>query len=226
VNESVQNIGIADWSQRAEANRRSRGLHATAGIVAGVGLALLLAGCAARAKTPPLTAAAPKPAVPTPPLRPTPLSIPQTQVELPKPQPIDPAALPAETQPAPVAETPPPPRPQPAPPPRRSTPPRPETTTTPPAAQPESTRLPVQEVIPAADLKRLQESAQSRKREVARILQQVNPKRMTQAQKNVLASVQAFVTMSDDFEKRNEMRQADALAERALILARDLQHGK
>jgi hypothetical protein len=41
-----------------------------------------------------------------------------------------------------------------------------------------------------------------------------------------LNSIHSFVKLSDDSEKRNEMRQADALAERAQILARDLQHGK
>src|ERR1019366_6501733 len=66
-------------------------------------LSILLAGCELRGKpaksaVPP---AAPKPAVnpaPAPP-PPPPLSIPQTRVELPKPQPVDPGALETETAP-------------------------------------------------------------------------------------------------------------------------------
>jgi hypothetical protein len=192
------------------------------GILA-LGLALALAGCAARAKTPSSNPAAAKPAVPTTPSAPVALSIPQTQAELPKPQPIDPAALAAETT-APVpAETPTTPRP-PVTPPRRTPATRTETGTTSPVVSAEPARQPVQEVIPAADLKRFQDAAQNRKREVTRILGQL--KHPTKAQQSVVSNIRRFVSLSDEAEKRNDMRQADALAERAQILARDLQHGK
>src|ERR1035441_9244475 len=92
-------------------------------------LSILLAGCELRGKpaksaVPP---AAPKPvasAAPAPAPLPA-LSIPQTRVELPKPQPVDPAALeteatPPEPPPAVAAPAPPPPR---APPPARQPPP-------------------------------------------------------------------------------------------------------
>ena len=189
-------------------------------------LAIALAGCAARAKTPAANPAVAKTAAPTTPAAPAPLSIPQTTVELPKAQPIDPAALEVETAPPVSAGTVNVPR-NPAPPQKKSVPARTDAAPQPPvAASLEPPRQPVQEIVSAADLKRLQDSAQNRKREVARILSAINPKRLSPAQKNVLNSIHSFVKLSDDSERRNEMRQADALAERAQILARDLQHGK
>ena len=189
-------------------------------------LAIALAGCAARAKTAAANPAVAKAAAPATPAAPAPLSIPQTTVELPKPQPIDPAALEVEAAPPVTAGTVNVPRNTP-PPQKKSVPTRTDTPAQPPvAASLEPTRQPVQEIVSAADLKRLQDSAQNRKREVAKILSAINPKRLSPAQRNVLNSIHSFVKLSDDSEKRNEMRQADALAERAQILARDLQHGK
>src|SRR5690348_7846919 len=71
-------------------------------------LAIALAGCAARAKTPAANPAVAKASAPTTPAASATLSIPQTQVELPKPQPIDPAALEVEvaTPAAPTANAP------------------------------------------------------------------------------------------------------------------------
>jgi hypothetical protein len=83
-----------------------------------------------------------------------------------------------------------------------------------------------QEIIPATDLKRLQESAQSRKKEVAQILEQVGARRLSKSQQIAVRDIRNFVKLSDDYEKRNEMRQADAMAEKAQLLARNLPHGK
>jgi hypothetical protein len=184
-------------------------------------LALSLAGCAARAKTPAANAAA-KPAAPSAPPTPAALSTPQTQIELPKPQPIDPAALATEVPAVTPTEPPAPPR---TPTTVRRTPPtRTEPATPSPVISAEPERQPVQEVVSAAEQKRFQDSAQSRKREVANILVQL--KRPSRSQQNVVNSIRSFVSLSDEAEKRNDMRQADSLAERAQILARGLQHGK
>src|SRR5215470_12238454 len=70
-----------------------------------VAFATLTAGCVLSGKAPKqaaATPAAPKPVAAAPAPPPPPLSIPQTQVELPKPQPLDPAAL--VTEPAPPQE--------------------------------------------------------------------------------------------------------------------------
>jgi hypothetical protein len=160
-------------------------------------MALCLAGCAARAK--PRTANASAATAPQP------LSIPQTQVALPKPQPVDPDALAAGPPAAPV-ETPPAPRP--------------------PRSQPAPARPPIQEIVPAAEQKRLQESAQTRKREIRRLLDQAQARRLNGDERNLVSRIQSFVKLSDDAEKRGDMREADALAERAQILSRELQSGK
>jgi hypothetical protein len=182
--------------------------------------AIGLTGCALRAKTPPATAAAPKPAAPVPAPAPVPLSTPQTQVDLPKYQPIDSAAT--ETVPPPPVEPPVASRP-PAPPQRRTV--RAETPA-PAAVTPEPARPEFQEIIPAADLKRLQDSAQSRKREVTHILEVLSKRRLSVSQRNDLASIKSFLAQSDEYEKKNEMRMADLLAEKAQILARNLLNGR
>jgi hypothetical protein len=186
-----------------------------------------LAGCAARAKTTSANPASMKPAAPVAPTPPPALSVPQTQVELPKPQPYDRSAL--DTAPAVPADA------AASKPPATTTPPRnPRQTTrtdTPPPPPPvtptEAARPQVQEIISAPDLKRLQDSAQSRKKEVAGIMNQFQKRRgLSQSQKIKVGEVHNFVKLSDDFERRGEMRQADAMAEKAQILARELQNGK
>jgi len=186
-------------------------------------LAIALAGCAARAKSVAANPAAAKPVSTITPPAPVLLSTPQTQFELPRWQPIDPAATVTEVQPPTPAEPPAPTRT--VTPPRR-TPPRtePATTPQPPVVSPELERQPVQPVISAADLKRFYDSAQNRKREVARILAQL--KHPSKTQQIVVNSIRSFVALSDEAEKRNDMGQADALAERAQILAHNLQNGK
>jgi hypothetical protein len=188
-------------------------------------LPLALAGCVLRAKPTATTPAAVKPAAPSAPPAPVALSVPQTQVELPRQQPIDPDALAAENTQSVPTETPAVPRPQ--PPVRKTTPSRPETVAPPAAAPPapEPARQQFQEIVSAADQKRLQESARNRKSEVHRILAQF--KHPSSGQRTAVANILSLVSLSDEAEKRNDMRQADSLADRALILARDLQqHGK
>src|ERR1035437_5854211 len=92
-----------------------RGRRANQAILAAA-LAMALAGCAARAK--PQLPAAPAPPVP----QAQPLSVPQTQVELPRPQPFNPDALAT----APPVTGPPPAAPPTAPPRRPPHPPRPQ----------------------------------------------------------------------------------------------------
>jgi hypothetical protein len=83
----------------------------------------------------------------------------------------------------------------------------------------------MQEIIPQTDLKRLQDSAQGRKREVAGILEQFHGRKLSKPLLIKVGEINNFVKLSDDFEKRGEMRQADAMAEKAQILARQLQNG-
>ena len=187
---------------------------------------ILLAGCSLRGHPAKSAAvpAAPKPVVnPAPPPPPPVLSTPQTRVQLPKPQPLDPAAFATET-------TTPEPEPEPEPaavPPARSrrTLPAPVQPATPPAATPAEPRETVQEIVAESESKRLREQAQSRRREANQILEQLG-KHLTSAQQNVATTIRSFVALSEEAEKHDDPRQADALAERAQILAKELQGGK
>jgi len=189
-------------------------------------LALSMAGCALSGK--PNTAVAvppqPQPAVQPKAAPPAgPLSVPQTQVELPPPQPVNPDALTAVQPPEPA-------EPAAAPkPPRRTTvaPPQPKPEVAAPTVQPAGPeRPPIQEIVPADEKRHYQESADGRKREIRQLLEQTKGRRLTSEQTKTLKRIQLFVAQSDDAEKRGDMRQADALADRGLVLARELAGGK
>jgi hypothetical protein len=190
-----------------------------------VALALSMAGCVLKGKPQtaavppqPQPAAQPKPAPP-----PEPLSIPQTQVQLPPPQPVNLEALAVPAPPEPVEAAP-------APKPVRRTavgspPPKPEVVApVAPPAEPE--RAPIQEIVPPDENRRYRESADASKREIQQLLEQARAHHLTTDQKKMAIRVHAFVTQSDDAEKRGDMRQADAFAERGLVLAKDLAGGQ
>jgi hypothetical protein len=207
-------------------------------------LALNLAGCVLRGKQ-----QAKLPAVPPPPqpaaraqntsaARPEPLSIPQTQAQLPPFQPVDPQALATVQPPAPPVETQPPKRPPrptvghvPAPAITRPEPPAAAATaatpvTAPPPAPVESeARGQVQEILPPEELKHLQDSLAARKLEVHRVLDPALARKLNSQQAAAISRIQSFLQSSDEAEKRGDLRQADALGERAQILAREFQGG-
>jgi hypothetical protein len=204
-------------------------------MVLAAAIALGLSGCVLRGKQVQKTAAAPpapavKPAAPPP----QPLSIHQTQAQLPEPQPISPAALATIQKPEPPPEV---PQEQPARPVRR--PPRPAASApkaetppvpaqAPPAASvsPEPEQRPaVEEFVPASESKRLQDSANARKQEVRKALEQVKSRALTREQREEIGRIESFLQLSDEAEKKSDMRQADALAERGEILMRELQSG-
>lgn len=206
-----------------------------------VAFAILTAGCALSGKAPKqaiATPAAPKPVAAAPAPPPPPLSIPQTQVELPKPQPLDPAAL--VTEPAPPAEAPPEtpaPRTQ-APGRRTPAQPREGTTGNPPATTTPATTLPpavtppeatgptIQEIIAPEETKRLRDLAASRRREAQQILDQVSQRQLSPAKREVIPTISSYIASSLEADKRGDVKTADALAERAQILAKDLLNAK
>ncbi len=49
---------------------------------------------------------------------------------------------------------------------------------------------------------------------------------MTKARQNAIATIKSFLTLSEEAEDHNDMRQADGFAERAQILAKELQSGR
>ena len=207
----------------------SIGAKALLTVVAGI----VLAGCSLRGKPAKsaVVPAAPKPVVapaPAPP-PPAPLSIPQTRVELPKPQPVDPAALATEPKPPELPE--PPPAAAPARPRRTSPaagqPANPAAAATPAAAAPSPPeRETFQEIVSPAELKRLQDQALARRRDANQILDQLGRRQLTGAEQNMAATIRNFLALSEEAEKHNDPRQANALAERAQILAKELQSGK
>jgi hypothetical protein len=81
-------------------------------------------------------------------------------------------------------------------------------------------------VISPTEVKRLQDQIQGRRREVNQILEQLSKRRPARGQQTIVNDIRNFMALSDEAEKRNDLRQADAFAERAQILARDLQNGK
>ena len=85
---------------------------------------------------------------------------------------------------------------------------------------------PVQEVLSADERKRLLDSAHSRKADIHQLLIKIKSHRLNPDGNRDVKRIQSLVSQSDNAEKRGDMRQADALAERALILAQELNGGK
>lgn len=205
------------------------------GLILTVSMSVLLGGCVLRGKTPVKVSAtppAPKPVAAPAPAPTEPLSIPQTQADLPTPQPISPEALattnvpegPVESQTGAHA-------------PRRAGPvagpPKPETAPAqviqdqPAATQPpKPARPPLQEILPAAELKKLQDSADARKREIRKVLDQMRNRRLNARQQDEVSRIRSFLQLSDKAEAENDIRRADALAERAEVLVGELKNGR
>ncbi len=197
-------------------------------------LALALSACdmkLVRAKTPPppqqpVEAKVEQPPPPDPAPN-EPLSIPQTQVRLPRPQPIDPEALATPPVSAP-SEAPRPPRhaakrPAPQPPvtlPAKPEPPVETAEVPPPATEPARPRI--EPVLPAEQRRQLTEDIASRLHEVDKILSGVLARKLTNAQKDTVERIQNFENLSHQASDRGDTQQASALADRALLLAREL----
>ena len=189
----------------------------------------LLTGCITGGKpaskavsTPPPPAPVAPPATPAPP--PQPLSIYQTQVQLPAPQEISAEALSTTQVPEPPVE---PPAGQRAV--RRPPAPAARTEPAPPAAPPPAEaeqRETVQEIVPPGESKRLQDSAEARKQEVRKLLNRAQARPLNREQRALIVRIESFLQLSDEAVHRGDMRQADALAQTAQVLARDLPNGR
>lgn len=200
-------------------------------ILVGV-LALALSACdmrVVRAKTPPPpqpTAAKAEP--PPEPAASEPLSIPQTQVRLPRPQPIDPEAL--ATPPMSAPNEPSAPRAshratrRPLPQPSAAAPAKPdpaETAEAPPATT-EPARPRIEPVLPAEQRRQLTEDISSRLHEVDQKLSRISAQKLTDAEKDSVEKIRRFANLSHEALERGDTQQASALADRALVLAQGL----
>jgi hypothetical protein len=183
-----------------------------------------LAGCFLSGK-PKTVAAAPAPpqtAAPTPP--PEPLSIPQTRVDLPAPQPLNPDAL-ATTPPVEPASQVQAKPPAPAPRPAHVAVPAPKTPDPPPPVEPEQpVRAPIQEVLSPDDQKQYKDKAHEYQANTHAALKGAKPH--TANQKRQEQEITNFLKQSEQAENTGDLRLAVQLAERAYILAKELQSGK
>ncbi len=204
----------------------------TAYAILAVAIAVSLSGCVMPGKpkvsTPPPPQPAPVAAAPAPTPPSQPLSMPQTEVKLAPDQPIDPDALTKEATAASPQEAPPPTRP--TRPRVRSAPPvatePPAAPVTPPAATPlETERGTVREVLPEAERNRLQNSAQSHRREVTGWLNGSKGRRIDPNNPTVVR-IRSLLAASLEAEGKGDMREASDLADRAVTFLRELQSGR
>jgi hypothetical protein len=185
-----------------------------------------LVGCTLGASKQAAVPPPPKPAAVQPPAPDPPLSIPQTAVTLPSPQWVNPDAIPkvqtAQESPAPEkTEVPPTPRAS-----RRTAagPPKPE-----PEPEPEAPPIPavqeqapIQPILSGDEQKRIQDAIEARKREIDDKLGRVK-RNLSSHDKSLVERINSFLAQCAQAEQRGDYSQADALSERALILARELQ---
>jgi hypothetical protein len=198
-----------------------------------VAMALALAACKMQLR-PAKTPAAPQPTTakvepqPSPPSEP--LSIPQTQVRLPRPQPIDPEAL---ATPPIILPEPPTPRQTksakrqiPSSSPLPIKPEQTEPVEPPPATTAEALRPRVEPVLPADERRQLIEDISSRLKQVDQMLGRLDLRHLSEAEKNSVARIHSFEALSRQALERGEAQQASALADRALLLAQELDRAR
>ena len=190
-----------------------------------LGLMVALAGCTLglgkrRAVAPP-----PAPAAVQPPAPDLPLSIPQTAVTLPNPQPVNTDAIPtlqaAQQSPAPgKTEAPPAPRalrrsaavpPKPDPEPEAETPPAP--------APPEQPAI--RPILSGDEQKRIRNVIDARKKEIAEKMSHVKG-RLSESNQSLVDRINSFLEQCDEAERRSDYSQADELSVHALVLAGEL----
>lgn len=169
----------------------------------------------ARAEPPP-----PEPAAPS-----EPLSTPQTHVVLPQPQPIDPDAV--VTPPVPPEPSPPRPKRPRARPQTAVSPAKPEQVES--AEAPPATEAPPRRMEPVLPenqrLQRIQEIT-VRLREVDQILDRVKGQSQSESQKVTWGQIRSLADQAYAARDEGDIQKASGLADRALLLAQDLERGR
>jgi len=184
---------------------------------------LLLAGCTLRSK-PQAAVPPPPPPVAAPAPAPEPqLSIPQTTAQLPSPQPVNPDAIPPAPPEEPPAQEKPAPRvPRRTPAPTAAAPAKAETETPAPAQNAaEPAAAPFQPILTAEEQIRLRSAIDGRQREIEELKKRAK-RHFATHNKPLLERIESFLSLSDKAAQRGDYTQADALSERALLLAREL----
>jgi hypothetical protein len=85
----------------------------------------------------------------------------------------------------------------------------------------EPERAPVEEILPANEQRKLMVSVAEKRKEARELLGNLKGGLNSRQNYNV-GRARLFLTQSDEAEKRGDVRQAEALAELALVLAREL----
>jgi hypothetical protein len=193
-----------------------------------------LCGCemkARRAQTPPTPRPVPVKAEPPSAIASNePLSIPQTQVRLPSPQPINPEAVatPPVTLPSEAAVAHPAHRPGRRPPvaPPVVTPVKPETVETaetpPPAPAVEAPRPRIEPALPAQQRRQLNEGIASRQHKIEQMVASISARRLSESEKRSVERIKSFLNLSHQALERGDTQQAGALADRASLLAQEM----
>lgn len=75
--------------------------------------------------------------------------------------------------------------------------------------------------LPAAEKNRLRDEANGARREITVLLSRLSA-RVQRQQKDRVDRIKTFIQQSEDAERLGDMRQANELAQRALVLAREL----
>ncbi len=68
----------------------------------------------------------------------------------------------------------------------------------------------------------MQEEAEARTRETRQLMGEIEHRRLNRQEEGIRERVLSFLQQSAEAEQRGDMRQADELAGRALVLAREL----
>ncbi len=180
---------------------------------------LAAAGCAARAARVTPAPVTPAPPAPAQAVAEEPISVPQTHVVLPRPQPIQAAAL--------VIAPPQPPPPEPAvqaPKPRSAPKPesRPQATQTQPAGPPLPPSRRIRPVESAAERRRLLTAISSHQRQAQAILAKARTRSLSDAEKGTADRIQNFLEQTETALKEQDLQLAEALSSRALLLCKEL----
>jgi hypothetical protein len=207
----------------------------------------VVGGGKSAAKTAPAPAAPAPTVAAKPPAPPPPLSTPQTQVQLPPPQQLSPEAL--ATIPPVRAES---PAPEPSTPATKNAGTRKTTAPagqTPPATKPDApvqtadtpapAQGPVAPATPQVDdqpllapvyteemKRRAWGELEKRKGEIEGSLRSINSNRLSADQKGMVDRIRSFISTAEEQAKRGDFRIAEALMDRAVILARELANGR
>ena len=198
-------------------------------------LGLAVAGCSLRGDPQAKTPAPPAPSAARPAqaeTRPADsagelLSIPQTQVRLPKAQPIDPEAL--ATQPVMLPDPPPvktTARPLRRPPTAAQAKPEPPDATADTTHPAETQRARIEPLLPADERRQLIEETDKRLRQAEEMVDRLSLRPLNNEQRSAVDRIRSFTKQSRQALDRSETQQAVELADRALLLAQELERAK